>query len=86
MSTGVLSLELKGPGREAYHSSPSSAEVKNDKAYLQVYCFFFAHFCNLQCYLCYKQVRLSVMSKIKPYIVLNASTLRRSGLGYREQL
>jgi hypothetical protein len=30
---GALSLEVKRPGREADHSSPSSAEVKNTWSY-----------------------------------------------------
>jgi len=35
--TGVLSLEVKWPGREADHSPPSSAEVKE---YVELYFHF----------------------------------------------
>jgi hypothetical protein len=32
MGTGALSPEVKRPGREIHHSSPSSAEIKNGGA------------------------------------------------------
>jgi hypothetical protein len=42
---GALTLEVKRPGREADHSPPSSAEVKNAWVYTTTPPYFFKAWC-----------------------------------------
>jgi hypothetical protein len=46
MGTGVLSLRVKRPGREADHSPPSSAEVKNVWGYTSTPKYAFIAWCS----------------------------------------
>jgi hypothetical protein len=45
MDTGALSLGVKQPGREADHSPPSSAEVKNAGSYTSTPQYVFMEWC-----------------------------------------
>jgi hypothetical protein len=47
-TSGALSLEVKRPGREADHSSPSSAEVKNTWRYTSITEYAFVTWCSVK--------------------------------------
>jgi len=46
--TGVLSLGVKRPGREANHSPPSSAEIKNACGYISTPQYTFKAWCSVK--------------------------------------
>jgi hypothetical protein len=47
-ATGALSLGIKPPGREADHSPPSSAEVKNAWSYTSIPQYAFMVWCSVK--------------------------------------
>jgi hypothetical protein len=73
---GTLSLGIKWPGREADHSPPSSAEVKNAWRYTSIPQYAFMAWCSVkaQDLYFYLYVYISVISKVTTLPNINLSS------------
>jgi hypothetical protein len=81
----TLSPEVKRPGREAYHSPPSSAEVKNARSYTSTPSYVFMAWCLNTgyvfsvCYLVKHRVNLTFTL---PFLLISVKSVRHAVARY----